>query len=189
MRRVVVVGTSGSGKTTVARELSQRLGVPHLELDALHWAPGWTETPTDVLRMRVARALDAPGWVVDGNYAKVRDLVWPRADTVVWLDYPLAVVLRQVIGRTVRRMLAREELWSGNRERLRTALSRNSIILWALQTHGPNRRQYTAAFRRPEWAHLHVVRLRSPGETRRWLSRSVDRRGDAGNPSDHEHRA
>ncbi len=169
MRRIVVVGTSGSGKTTVARELSQRLGLPHIELDALHWAPGWTEAPTEVFRTRVAGALEAPGWVVDGNYSKARDLVWPRADTIVWLDYALAVVLRQVIGRTVRRMLTGEELWHTNRERFRTALSRNSIILWALQTHGPNRRRYAEAFRRSEWAHLNVVRLRSPRETRGWL--------------------
>jgi len=174
MQRVVVIGTSGSGKTTVSRELSKRLGIPHIELDALHWAPGWTETPTDVFRSRVARALERTAWVVDGNYAKARDIVWPLADTIVWLDFPLTVVLRQVLLRTVRRMIVREELWHGNRERLRTAVSRDSIILWALHTHGLNRREYATALDGPEWGHLAVVRLRSPRQTRLWLSAVPD---------------
>ncbi|HLJ58125.1 MAG TPA: AAA family ATPase [bacterium] len=174
MRRIVVVGTSGAGKTTVSRELSKRLGIPHIELDALHWAPGWTETPTDVFRARVSRALARAAWVVDGNYAKARDIVWPLADTLVWLDFPLTVVLRQVFVRTLRRMIVREELWHGNREQLRTALSRDSIILWALRTHGLNRRAYAAALDGREYGHLAVVRLRSPRHVRLWLSAVPD---------------
>src|SRR5437016_1896693 len=80
--RIVVIGTSGSGKTTQARHLSERLGIPHVELDALHWVPGWTEAPTDALRERVTEALAGDAWLVDGNYSVVRDIVWPRADTV-----------------------------------------------------------------------------------------------------------
>ena len=87
-RRIVVVGTTGSGKTTVARKLSRRLGIPHVELDALHWEPKWTPAATDVFRQRVAEALKGDAWVVDGNYSKARDLIWPRPPIWYGLTIP-----------------------------------------------------------------------------------------------------
>jgi adenylate kinase family enzyme len=166
-----VVGTSGSGKTTTASQIAQRLGIAHVELDALHWEPNWTEAALDVFRERVSQALNGKTWVVDGNYSKTRDIVWSRADTVVWVDYTLIVILWQLLRRTVRRSVTREELWSGNRETLDKALfSRDSILLWALQTHHRRKREYPALFSQPEYAHLKLVRLRSPQETRHWLS-------------------
>jgi len=88
-QRISVVGTSGSGKTTLARQIFQSIDIPHIELDALHHEPNWTEAPIDVFRKRVEQSLSGNSWVVDGNYSKVRDIVWSRADTVIWLDYPL----------------------------------------------------------------------------------------------------
>jgi len=87
-QRISVVGTSGSGKTTVGRAIADRLGIPFIELDALAWLPGWVNRPLAELRELVDERTRGPMWVVDGNYSKVRDLVWGRADTVVWLDYP-----------------------------------------------------------------------------------------------------
>ena len=134
-RRIVVVGTTGSGKTTLASDLAQRLEVPHVDLDALHWEPGWTEAPTDLFRERVTRALSGEAWVTDGYYSAVRDIVWSRADTIVWLDYSLPTILYRLARRTFRRAFTREELWSGNKERVLTQfLSRDSIFLWALKT-------------------------------------------------------
>jgi hypothetical protein len=116
------------------------------------------------------QALSGGAWVTDGNYSKVRDIVWCRAHTVVWLDYALPVILGRLVWRTVRRLVRREELWNQNRERFAGAfLSRDSIILWALQTYRRRRREYPVLFGRPECAHLLVVRLRSPREARRWL--------------------
>jgi adenylate kinase family enzyme len=170
-RRIVVIGTSGSGKTTTASQLARRLGLLHVELDALHWEPNWTEAPLDVFRARVIEALKGDAWVVDGNYSKVRDIVWSRADTVVWLDYSLPVILWRVVWRTLRRSLTREELWGGNRETLRAALfSRESIVLWSLQTYRRRRREYPVLLARPEHAHLAVIHLRSPRAARDWLS-------------------
>ena len=170
-RRIVVIGTSGSGKTTTASQIAQRLEIPHVELDALHWEPNWTPAPLDVFRERTAQALSGDAWVVDGNYSKVRDIVWSRADTVVWLDYALPVIMWQLVQRTLRRSLAQEELWGGNRESLRMALfSRESILLWALQTYRRRRREYPILLDEPEHAHLIVVRLRSPRDTHAWLS-------------------
>jgi adenylate kinase family enzyme len=169
--RISVVGTSGSGKTTVAGQIAQRLGIPHVELDALHWESNWTEAPIEVFRTRVVQALSGETWAVDGNYGKVRDIVWGRADTVVWLDYTLAVILWQLLRRTVQRSLTQEELWSGNRETLSKALfSRESILLWALKTYRWRKKEYPALLGRPEHAHLKLVHLRSPRETHEWLS-------------------
>ena len=108
-RRFAVVGTTGSGKTTVARRISERLSVPHVELDALHWGPDWTPAPLQVFRERTVRALDGDAWVSDGNYGKVRDIVWRRADTVVWLDYALVVILGRLTWRTLRRIFTQED--------------------------------------------------------------------------------
>ncbi|MGH8935893.1 MAG: adenylate kinase [Acidimicrobiia bacterium] len=169
MQRIAVIGTTGSGKTTLAARIAERLGTPHVELDALHWDPAWTPSPA--FRERTAGALDGDEWVVDGNYSQVRDIVWSRADTVVWLDYSLWLILGRLLRRTLRRVSRREELWNENRERLRDQLaSRDSLFLWALRTYPRRKREYPELLGRPEHAHLKVVRLRSPRHTRAWLA-------------------
>lgn len=170
MQRISVVGTSGSGKTTLARQISQRLGIPHVELDALHWEPNWVEVPDEVMRDRVSVALSGNTWVVDGNYSMVRDIVWGKADTVVWLDYPLWVIVKQLVWRTFWRSVTQEEVCNGNRETLQKALfTRDSILLWALKTYGKRRREYPILFHKSEYAHLEFVRLHSPKVTQDWL--------------------
>jgi adenylate kinase family enzyme len=168
--RIVVVGTSGSGKTTLACELARHCGLPHVELDALHWGPNWTEAPVEQFRERVEAAVREPRWVVDGNYSKARDIVWGRAELLVWLDYPLPVVMGRLVRRTLQRWVRNEELWNGNREDIREHLfSRQSLWLWALQTHRRRRRSFPTELERPEYGHLTIVRLRSPRATREWL--------------------
>jgi adenylate kinase family enzyme len=138
LRRVEVIGPSCSGKTTTARRLAAILGVPYIELDALHHDAGWTEAPAELLQQRVRAAFDAApdGWVVDGTYfGKLGNLVIDAADTIVWLDIPYRTAIRRVLSRTTRRAIRREELWNGNRESLRLAFSRESIVLWVLRTH------------------------------------------------------
>jgi len=162
MRRVAVVGTSGSGKTTLAHMLARHLGVPHVELDALYWKPNWTAIPREVLRERVSHALEGDAWVVDGNYPSVRDIVWERADTIVWLDYPLHLIMGRILLRTVRRIISREPLWNENRESLRALFSKNSILLWALQTYGHHRATYPSELVR--YPHLQSYRLRRPSD-------------------------
>ncbi len=172
LRRIVVVGTSGSGKTTLATRIAETLGLPHVELDALNWGPNWTQASAELFRERVSQALKGPEWVVDGNYSRVRDVVWGHADTLVWLDYSLPVVLWRVISRTLRRSLTQEELWNENRETLRTAVfSRDGIIVFAVRSYRRRRKTYPQVLAQPEYAHLAVVRLRSPHAARRWLER------------------
>jgi hypothetical protein len=118
------------------------------------------------------QALGGDAWVVDGNYSKVRDIVWSRVDTVVWLDFALPVIMGRLLWRTLRRVFSREELWSGNRERfLAQFFSRDSLFLWALRTYWRRRREYPELLERSEHAHLRVVHLRSPGEEQAWLAR------------------
>jgi adenylate kinase family enzyme len=168
-QRIVVIGTTCSGKTTLAAQLAQRLDVGHVELDALHWQPNWTETSLDAFRARVTDALSPSKWVVDGNYSKVRDIVWARADTIIWLDYTLPVILVRLTKRTLRRIITREELWNGNRETLRgTLLRRDSLLLWALKTHRRRRREIPIWLARPEHQHLTVIHLTSPRAADRW---------------------
>lgn len=167
--RIVVIGTSGSGKTTLAKALAERIGVTHIELDRLHWDPDWTEVPDSVMRARVDASLSGDGWTVDGNYGQVRDLVWPRAQLIVWLDYPFPLVFARTVRRTIRRLLTREKLWNGNQERWRMLFSKDSILLWVIQTHHRNALRYPQLLAQPEHAHLKLVRLRTPRETMQWL--------------------
>lgn len=162
-RRIVVAGTSGSGKTTVARRLAALGGVPYVELDALYWDPGWTPATDDVFRARVDAALAGDAWIVDGGYAGVRDLTWGRAEHMIWLDYSMPRALWQLTRRTLRRRMRNEELWNGNRERLRDFfLSRDSLYLWVIKTHHRKRREYPEYLRAPEMRHLTVARVRNP---------------------------
>src|SRR5918912_2891277 len=101
--RILILGRTGSGKTTLARELAAALDVPHVELDSLYFGPDFSTAPLPVLRARTSAAIAGERWVTDGNKRAVRDLVWPRADTVVWLDYPVRVSLRRLSKRAVRR--------------------------------------------------------------------------------------
>ena len=173
-RRIVVLGTTGAGKTVLARQLSATLSLPYVELDALRWDANWTDAGDEVFRARVADAVSGDGWGVDGNYSVARDLVWPRATGVVWLDYHLAVIMWRLFWRTVRRAFTREELWNGNRERFRDHfLSKDSLFLWALQTYERRRKTFPVEFKKPEHSHLEVVHLRSPRETRLWLRRAT----------------
>ena len=168
--RIVVNGTTGSGKTTVAKRLAELLGLRHVELDAYRHGPNWAATPDALFRENLRAALSGDRWVADGNYSLARDVVWSRAATLVWLDYPINVVMWRLFWRSIRRGVTRQELWNGNRENLwEHFLTRESLLLWALKTHWRRRRTLPEAFRMREYSHLKVVRLRSPKLTRRWL--------------------
>lgn len=185
MDRVSIIGTSGSGKSTLARRLAAVLGLPCIELDAIHWRQGgWTPLPQDLFREAVAEAVCRERWVVEGGYSAVRPLLWERADTVIWLDYPLSVTFGRLLRRTTRRLIAKEPLWGGNRESLARTLSQDSILLWCLQTHGRNRHKFAEQLARPEYRHLRVLRFRSPRQTEAWLTGIVaSARADEGTRS------
>lgn len=172
MNRIVVLGTSGSGKTTLARELSRRMGVPHIELDAIHWKPNWTSTPTEEMRAAVTPLVAGDGWTLDGNYKRLRDIVWGRADTLIWLDYPMSVTFMRVFRRALSRSLRGTPLWNGNRESLwLTFCSRDSILLWVITTWRRQRREMPAMLAEQRALGKHVIRFRTPREAQAWLRR------------------
>jgi len=179
--RILILGRTGSGKTTLARELAGLVDVPHVELDSLYFGPSFSTAPLPVLRERTSAAIAGERWVTDGNKKAVRDLVWPRADTVVWLDYPVAVSLWRLGKRAVWRTskikaeasgASPSSLSGGTAPSVpRQMLSAAKGVLTALRSHRGQRREYPLLFARPENRHLAVVRLRSPRATRRWLAR------------------
>jgi adenylate kinase family enzyme len=169
LRRVNVKGSSGAGKSTFSAELARRLGLPYVELDALHHGPNWTEPTDEEFQARVRQAMaGAPeGWVIDGNYeTKLGDLVLDSADTIVWLDLPLRFKLRRLWRRTMHRIRGQVELWSGNRESWRGAFwGRESLFAWTVRAHYRHRRHWPRRFGDDP----RLVRLRSADEARRWL--------------------
>lgn len=177
MNRVVVIGSSGSGKTTLARDLARRIHAPHIELDAIFHREGWDSTPDEVFVAEVMARTRSGRWVVDGNYTShgVMDVVWPGADTIVWLDLPRGVVMRRVIARTLRRVVTRERLWGKVTEPWTNLYSLDpykNIIVWAWSRYDRTREKYEICLSDGTWSHARVHRLRTVGEIRHFLDSS-----------------
>ena len=170
LARVVVVGTSCAGKTTFARQLAGILDCPAVQLDELFWDPEWTPKPSAEFLQLVDRATSGPRWIVDGNYAVIRDVVWPRATAVVWLTLGFLTVFGRALRRTVGRSISGEVLYAGNRESLRRAfLSRESILLWVLTTPWGRRHRYPALRASPLYAGLEWFELRRSSHVARFV--------------------
>jgi adenylate kinase family enzyme len=176
-RRIVVIGSSGAGKTTFARQLALILACEHIELDSLYWGPRWTQRADFVDRVRAAVADEC--WVAEGNYSVVRDQVWGRATALVWLNYSFPVVFGRALWRTLGRVLLRETIYAGNRESLMRALfDPEGVPWWIIRTYRRRRREYPALFASPRFGHLAVFEARSPAEGAALLTDAEARRPD-----------
>lgn len=173
MQRIAIVGSPGAGKTTLARQLSERLGLTHIEMDAIFHQPGWQPLPDAEFIAALESATAADRWVTCGNYQRVaKPIIWQRADTVIFLDIPKGTVMRSIVHRSVRRAWRQEELWNGNRERFRNFFSsqkEENIILWAWTQYDRYREGYRADMRDPQWSRLEFVHLKSRGAVADWL--------------------
>ena len=173
-KRVIVVGVTSSGKSTLAEKLAKRFDLNFIELDALHWEPNWQGAPPEILRARVEKATEAEKWVIAGNYHSVRDLTWPKAEAVIWLDYPFLTVLWQLTRRIFHRWWTRELLWGTNRERLWTHFkfwSDESLYHWLFKTYWIRKGEFPKLLSQPEHQHLKLIRFQHPKETVAWLER------------------
>ncbi|MFI6019531.1 adenylate kinase [Streptomyces sp. NPDC051287] len=170
MERILVVGVTGAGKSTLARALSGRLGLPYHEMDALYYVgPQWA-TNAD-LAEDVARLTDGRRWIIDSiGYPEVRDLLWDRADTVIWLDYPRRHIMPRVLRRSLRRTVTREAVFGGNRETWAGWLRRDHPAWWAWSQHGPRAREIERRVGDPRFAPLRTLRFRRPQDTTAWLA-------------------
>ena len=171
LSRVVILGTSCSGKTTFASALADTLKAPHIELDALHWGPNWTPNPPDQFRAAVDQATSQLRWVCDGNYRMVRDLVWPRASSIIWLNYRFPLVFKRASLRTFGRCFRQTRVYAGNQETFfHSFLSRDSIILWVLRSHWGLRREYLEALHSSKCEHAQIIQLNSAPQAAQFLN-------------------
>ena len=179
LSKVWVVGSSCSGKTTLARRLAAALAHPYVELDALYWKADWEPRSGDAFRSNVAQAIRRESWVVDGNYrTRSQGLVWNEATAVVWLDYSFSRVFGRALRRTVWRTFTGERVFAGNTETFtRAFLSRDSILWWVIVSWRKNRLQLGELQRRAAGAAPVFFEFRRPAEAEVWLARVE--RGDA----------
>ena len=171
-KRVVVIGVTSSGKSTLAETLAWRFQMEFIELDALHWEPNWQEAPMDVFRVRVEKAIQAERWSVAGNYHMVRDLIWPKAEAIIWLDYPFLTVFWRLTRRTFKRWWTQEVLWGTNIEPFLGHFklwSQDSLFHWLFKTYWRRKREIPILLSEPVNQHLKLIRFQHPKETKKWL--------------------
>jgi adenylate kinase family enzyme len=171
MDRVLLVGTTGSGKTTLARAIADACDIPYVEMDRLFWKPNWTESDPDEFRARVDAATAGPRWVADADYLpRIGNLLWERVDTVIWLDLPTSLITVRLARRTVSRSLRRTDLWAGNHESLTNLWKRETLPVWVVRIQHANRAEYQHRMSDAAWSHVRFVRLRSMRTVRSWVS-------------------
>ncbi|MGE3260298.1 MAG: adenylate kinase [Bacteriovoracia bacterium] len=174
-KKIVVIGDSCAGKTTLAKTLASALNVKHVELDALHWEPGWKEADKKAFQERLTAALTDESWVVDGNYtSKTEELVWTRAEMVIWLDPPLATILYRFVLRSFTRAFTREVLWDGCRESLRNSIfKKDSLLVWILTTHQRRKKQFSALMTAGQYPNIEFFHVKTAAERRALLKRFI----------------
>jgi len=175
-KHIVIIGSTSSGKSTLAERLAKRFDLSYIDLDALHWEPNWTEAPLEEFRKRVESAIHAPAWAVAGNYHIVRDLIWPRAEAIIWLDYSLPRIFWQLTRRTFTRWWKQELLWGTNRENLWTHFklwSDESLYHWLFKTYWRRKREYPLLLSQPEYSHLELMHFKNPKETDEWVNNII----------------
>lgn len=177
MQRITVLGSTGSGKSTLAKQLAAIVGCPHLELDSFRFLPRWQVRSNDEFRELIDAVTSQPCWVADGNYSVTRDLTWGRADTLIWLDYGLSLILWRLTRRTVGRTINRTDLWNtGNRDNIfkHFRLSDESLYYWMFKTYWRRKREMPGFLAMPEYAHLRVLHFTNPRQTEAWLNAAKD---------------
>ena len=174
MKRINIIGTSGSGKSTIGKRLAAKLGYPYFQMDALFWKPNWTESNDEEFFKAVAEVTANPTWVLDGNYTRTQHIKWENIDTIIWVDYSFPRTFYQALKRAITRIIESEELWkgTGNTESFKkTFMSRDSILIWTIKTYKNNKVRYEAMMHSEEFQHINFVRLQSPKAAEAFISK------------------
>jgi adenylate kinase family enzyme len=165
--RVMVVGTSGAGKSTFAARLADAAGLRYVELDLLNWGPNWynrTAEEPEAFIQSVDEATQGDDWVVAGGYSKTWPIIWSRAEHIVWLDLPRMLVMRQVIWRSLKRAFWDPEVFPGCHEGPTRLLRYDHPIRWAWRNYRSRREGIAEKLRDPAYAHLTVHQCHSRAE-------------------------
>ena len=170
MKCIVVIGSSCSGKSTFSQKLSNKMALEYIELDQLHWLPNWQERADDEFRGLVKQATASDTWVLDGNYSVVRDIVWPRATKIIWLNHSFSLVLYRSFTRSIVRAVTKKKLFAGNVETFKqTFFSRDSIILWVLQTYHQKRKRYNKLLPQLKFQGIEIIELNNQKQVQQYL--------------------
>jgi len=163
MDRIIVIGSSCSGKSSFAQALAQKKNIKYIELDQLHWLPNWQERPDAEFRELVKAAItgDDHSWIIDGNYSVTRDITWPQATHIIWLNHGFALVMYRAITRSIHRAYSKKPLFAGNVESFKqTFFSKDSIIWWVIRTFHKKRRSYETLLKEQAKRGVDVVELK-----------------------------
>ncbi|MDE1461229.1 AAA family ATPase [Spartinivicinus poritis] len=171
MKKINVIGTSGSGKTTFAKKLAQQLGYPYIEMDSIFWGKNWYWPSDEEFFNNLECRLKLDKWVLDGNYSRSTPIKWKEVDTIIWIDYSFPRTLYQAITRALNRSLTKKELWpgTGNRESFGKLFSKDSIVLWTIKTYYKNKAKYRQLAAEEKYKHIEFIRLENPRECQRYL--------------------
>ena len=170
LKRIIIIGTSCSGKTTLAKSLSKKLNITHKELDSFFWEKNWQQVTPETFRQRVQAFTKNETWITDGNFSQVRELIWTKATTIIWLNYPLPLILKRFFSRSFKRSLTKEELWNGNTESLYNSMIRvDSLLVWILKTYRRNKKNYKALQTSDLYPQANFIELNSPKKTKEFL--------------------
>lgn len=172
MKKINIIGTSGSGKSTFAKQLSKRLQIPYIEIDAVFWGKDWYWPSDEEFFAQLKEAIDMEAWVLDGNYTRTTPMKWEFVDTVIWIDFSFARTLYQVITRSIRNLITKKELWpgTGNRQTIQRFFSKDSIVLSTIKVYRKNRTKYLKMMDSTEYEHIEFIQLRSPQECSQFLN-------------------
>lgn len=172
LRKINVIGTSGSGKSTFSQQLAKKMDATYVEMDALHWKANWVESTNDELFAKLKPKLKSERWVLDGNYRKTIPIKWREVDAVIWLDYSFTLTLFRAVKRAINRACSGRELWpgTGNVETFsRLLLSKDSIVLWTIQTYLHNRRKHQAMMKDERYSNIRFMVFRSPKQAQQFI--------------------
>lgn len=173
MNKIIIIGVTGSGKSTFAKKLSNKLDIPYIQLDYLFWKPNWEESTDVEFFEKIEKAIDKPKWILDGNYNRTNHLTWKDVDTIIWIDLPFCLTFYQIFMRCLQRAITRKELWegTGNKESFGRMFSRDSILLWLFKTYSSHSLRYQERMNDPKFKHIKFHRLRSRKEIAEYLDR------------------